>query len=1014
MKKIILLLLPIMIIANLSFIQIKADEAVTLYVNENGSDVNDGLTEDKPLATLAKAAEIVNSDHDNTEYVIYVTSDLTMDASARFYDHNVTIEGKNDVIPVVKRADSFMTNADTARSWYNPAMLEIQTVSSQASLTLKNIIFDDNFKHSGTVFAQAISGEGREDNTIYVQDAIVASNATNKCMIVLDEGAILRNFGGMSAIRATGAAEIVMKDGSVIEDTETFVRQKSNPKDKNEVGAAGAIWLQGGFLITEEGSKIQNINGRAIYVDSGNVELAGEIVDIVTNKDGMWFADSGVVMHLRNGAVATLKSTSMMDNHSISGSGTAIVVNDSCILTAEYGSVIKNYKMTGITVSGQATVDFDGEITGLEVSGGQAFNIQRDGFDVTLRENSNIHHNKTWYGTLYIQGNGVVNLYGKIVDNIGTDRAGGVAMAHNLNASTVNMYDGAEISRNYSPKTGGGLMISKGTFNMYGGTIADNIAGNEGGGIYVRNGGMFIMNGGTIENNVTAKFGGAVAYESATWGGVEPFVEINDGNIFANMMNVEISKDNDGNIVVNKENGLSNDIAISNKGNFAYNDRCLKINDSDVLGNKDIYFVTDDKTVTAVGNSEKSIWLGNAHLPIVTQLENASQQKGWSKNIASFYVNRGEQSIQLKVGNIDFDDQLPVFAVVLSGVSKDGKTNESSDIEFYNTEISGNDIYVTLPADNTDELLGREVILVQPTKDIGSVVIEGPQKVQYNGTLSEYHIAYTQTFVMSQNMAETIKQYADSSDDSNFKCIFTVEADSKLTAQFVEFTSSIFDINDVKVEGNKLTLTCKLKADWKQHLDELTTSPMELNLNGILLADDFVEGDILNTTGQVSIDTNFGDYYLPANVVDTLEVNQTGSLMISKTVKGIETDEMFKVKITLDETINGIYGDVEFKDGIAYIELADGYEFIIDNLPIGTNYKVEEVEYDKDKYVVSYENNEGIVSEDEMIEVNIFNTYSVHTPETGDTSHIYLWVAVMAVSAAAIICLFVMKKNKKM
>ena len=126
-------------------------------------------------------------------------------------------------------------------------MIEVQTHTGGegAGLTLTNIIFDDARKHEGTVFAQASSGksEGDESSKIYVQDAIIASNATVTTTITLGEGAVLQNFGGMSAVRVTDQAKLVMKSGSVIKDASSITRSKG---DAGSVGPAGAVWLQGG------------------------------------------------------------------------------------------------------------------------------------------------------------------------------------------------------------------------------------------------------------------------------------------------------------------------------------------------------------------------------------------------------------------------------------------------------------------------------------------------------------------------------------------------------------------------------------------------------------------------------------------------------------------------------------------------------------------------------------------------------------------------------------------------
>ena len=213
-----------------------------VYVSSSGNDGTGDGSADKPYATLVKA---VKEAEDGA--TVYVMSDLTMTDCARFYSKSLTITSGEGGPYTVTRDNSFTTQSDHARSWYNPAMIEVQTHTGGegAGLTLTNIIFDDARKHEGTVFAQASSGksEGDESNKIYVQDAIIASNATVPSTITLGEGAVLQNFGGMSAVRVTDQAKLVMKSGSVIKDASSITRSKG---DAGSVGPAGAVWLQGG------------------------------------------------------------------------------------------------------------------------------------------------------------------------------------------------------------------------------------------------------------------------------------------------------------------------------------------------------------------------------------------------------------------------------------------------------------------------------------------------------------------------------------------------------------------------------------------------------------------------------------------------------------------------------------------------------------------------------------------------------------------------------------------------
>ena len=272
------------------------NDAAEIYVSRTGSDEQNTSTKECPFATLTKA---VDAAADGA--TIYVMSNLTMDQCARFYDKSLKItSGKGGPFTITRSAD-FNQQKDTARSWYNPAMIEVQTTSDVgAGLTLTNIIFDDGGKHEGDVFAQAISGEGKVDNSIYVQDAIIASNATVPCTITLGEGAILRNFGGMSAVRVTEKAKLVMESGSKIEDTMVNDRVKG---DSGSVGPAGAIWVQNASVEMKADSEISNVIGRAVYADGGKVSIGGKIINIKADED-MWEKSNGTVLHLRNSAIA--------------------------------------------------------------------------------------------------------------------------------------------------------------------------------------------------------------------------------------------------------------------------------------------------------------------------------------------------------------------------------------------------------------------------------------------------------------------------------------------------------------------------------------------------------------------------------------------------------------------------------------------------------------------------------------------------------------------------------------
>ena len=845
-----------------------ADGGTAVYVSSSGSDGNGG-TQTAPYATLAKAVEAAEDGA-----TIYVMSDLAMTDCARFHSKSLTITSGEGGPYTVTRSEGFATQNDTARSWYNPAMVEVQTTGGEgAGLTLTNIIFDDAGKTSGTVFAQAVSdgsvGATSNDNLVYVQDAIIASNATVPTTITLGDGAVLRNFGGMSAVRVTDQAQLVMAEGSIIEDTTVTDRTKG--KAQGEVGPAGAIWIQGSSFTMNAGAVIRNIIGRAVYADGGTATVGGAINDIKPDRD-MWQKTNGIAIHLRNQAIGTLDSTCSIDNQNTKVGGESIICSNACDLTVYDGAVIKNATQTkGIAALGTCRVDFDGEITGL-VGNSNALNLQNGEFNVTLGKNANIHDNQTGYGTIYIQAqNGKLDIYGKINNNTASDRGGAIAMGNNFQYPTiVTMYDGAEICNNYSAQTGGGVMVSVGTFTMKGGTISNNLAKMMGGGVYVRRGGSFIMEGGTIVENTTAEYGGGIAYEAGDYNNGIPCVALNGGTITDNTMSAMIQEDSETKQMV-ASGGVSNDISVLNKDNvFSHIDRYLYISNDATIGNKAVYFQTNSKTVTPAEDS-LDIKLGNASPASVTALTTASTDKGWKSPLATFWAQRGSGA-ELTVDGLMVNNDLPVYVLTLP-VDETGAVSTGAAPKVFAAQKTGNtgEVKFTLPDVSGN---GCAVALAQPTTDFGSVVISGPTEIAKTSDAATYEVPYTVTYTMSDSLLSMLKTAP-----SGVPMTFVVELDNRLTAKTDAVGKFLYtfdgagilevDESSIAVSGNTITVVCKPVANWAAAVKDKASVVMTLSGTGVLEAANFTAGEYLNTTGHIEGTIGSLPVMIPANVCRT-------------------------------------------------------------------------------------------------------------------------------------------------
>lgn len=669
--------------------------AQDIYVSGSGSDESGNGSEAKPYATLAKAAEVVYQEPDTGKaFTIHVMSDLTAKECARFYDHAVTIVGEGEPTPTVSRGEGFATQQDTARGTYNPAMIEIQTAKAPASLTLRNIILDDGGLHVGTVFAQAVSqGEnegGTPNNSTYVQDAIIASNATKACTITLGAGTVLRNYGGMSAVRVTNQAVLKMEAGSAMEDT--MVADRTKGSAEGEVGPAGAVWTQGGTLLMEAGAEIRNMVGRAIYADGGSITIGGKIHNIKGDAD-MWQGTKGVALHLRNGAVGSMSAIGEITD--IKGSENAVFATGEAVrFTMEHGSKIHNFaNLCGVYMENSSQLYMDGEISKLSkavavsLNDGAAGEIQSKGF---------IHDNQCATAVVYLRGGSQLTIRGKINDNESTGNCAAVFVVTNGGASHATLEAGGEICGNINggKKYGAAVDLQQGacSFTMNGGKIT----GNKGplGAVQIHKGqAALIMNGGEISGNVLS--GNADA----------------DANVYLNR--------NEPKAILNA--GILQSITIAHDVSSTLANGNIYISDQFNLLGGNVKMLKDNKTLTPAPD-RLNLKLGNASAKSNAVLTAVSDSHDWTNPHATYWMQL-DGAARKTVGGLSLIEGAPqiVYAIAIP-VDENGNPETLAEIQgdafqaararIHHTKITESGIEVTIPEGHPN---GYAVALVQPT-----------------------------------------------------------------------------------------------------------------------------------------------------------------------------------------------------------------------------------------------------------------------------------------------------------
>ena len=827
-----------------------------VYVRSDGNDTTGDGSADKPYATLAKAVDAANDGA-----TVYVMSDLTMTECARFYSKSLTITSLGDATYTITRGDNFAQQQDNARSTYNPAMVEVQTTSDVgAGLTLTNIIFDDGGKKEGTVFAQAVSDDstGTADtshNTDYVQDAIIASNATVPSTITLGAGAVLRNFGGMSAVRATGEAKLVMEPGSVIEDDSAVITTRGSDADETNAakGPAGAVWLQGSDFEMKSGAEIKNVNGRAVCADGGEVTIGGTISGITGNAN-MWQATkkdgtSGTAIHLRGeNASAVLTSTSVVEN--ISGGGSAVyVTGKGNKVTTERGATIRSLtNTTGIYCTFASEAQLNGEITGL--TGSNALNLNED-TKVVLDADGSIHDNACATAVVYLRAGAEFTIRGKINNNTSTDKCAALYIVTNGNSSHATLEPGGEICSNTNggSKYGAAVELQQGScsFTMNGGTIS----GNSGpcGAVQVhKDSAKFIMNSGEVTGNTSTTGGEAGIYVEAK----TPTVELNAGKAQSVTLAANVS-------------------ASPSKGHIYISDRFD-------LESGLVDMVQDAKTVTPAADS-LDIKLGNASADSVTALTDKAAANGWSTPLTSFWAQR-DDTAALTVDGLMPTSSLPVYGLVQE-TGTDGKPTSGSAVRVYSTEITADGIRLTLPNGYAN---GCAVALAQPTTDFGSVVITTtkPELKETADLSGAYEVPYTVTYTMSDSLLSMLKTASVGIPAMSF----VVELDSRLTAKTDDSGNCLYTFDGdgilggtASVSGHTVTVTCAPLPGWKAAIAGKSSVKMVLQCTGVLAAADFTAGEYLNTSAHISGTVSDGStvtpVMIPSNVCRTKMTAQT-------------------------------------------------------------------------------------------------------------------------------------------
>ena len=816
--------------------------ASAVYVSVSGSDEEGDGTHDNPYATLAKAVEEAPDGA-----TIYVMSNLTVTECIQVGNKNVTITSVGENPYTLMRGDNFGQKADNGRSWYNPAMIEVTTTGEDSSVTLKNIILDDCGKYEGTIFTQASSAEGHGDNTQCVQDAIVTAYGLSEdsAQIILGEGTVLRNYGGMSAVRITAGASLEMEAGSVIEDTETVTDRTKGASGSN--GPVGAVWVQGTGMVMDSGAEIRNIVGCAVLVEGGTAELSGKICNIKEDAD-MWQGIRGVALHLRGGSAATIGgeisgiSSSIPNSNVIYGEDSSFTLEDDAIIQECSGTGMGYGSLIYATLNDDSyTFELYGTITECSAVDSLLYIVNTFtpvviGADALIQDNT---CNQLIYANAHNGSEVALDISGTIIENI--CRAS-VFNGQN-NGGQVVLRDGAKVNGNEI--TGEGGIFAFGANRVIimedGSEICNNTVADGALIVLPGEGNCFYMQGGTISGN-TVTNGSLFAFSSGSWQQPSVF-EIQDGTVTDNHVPHVLA------VTTMKEKvpGVSSYLLVPE----AY---------------QDVYFEQDGKTVTVDAGTK----LGNANntqnkyaVPdqavgsdprSAANLKEAAVRYGWSAPFATFWVQNANSTpvtvrMDTQADDAAFDLDKQVYVLIQETDEKGAPATDAPVQSIAATVDSDGAIHFALPG-NTN---GYAVGLTQPNTEYGTLTINAPDSIQEVLDQTSYPVNYTVAFTPSENL----KGMLGTEGDSTFT--LTIDLDDAMTVQESGVTVSGAQ-GTVSVGSGNNVLTIQLTMD--ENTGAVTvTIPAVAALEGT----DFDAAGILVTTGELTGTVGSTNVNVPSN-----------------------------------------------------------------------------------------------------------------------------------------------------
>ena len=431
-------------------------------------------------------------------------------------------------------------------------------ISNGGILTINDAEFDANYSQSnGGAIANrdggtlTINGGEYNDNEARTYGGAIYSRGD----ATINGGAFYNNVANNGGVISIAGGEFTI-NGGVIGDAYADETATSTYYSNKASASGGAIYMQGGALLTINGGTIAynyaGTNGGAIYSASSNneIEITDDVADVLISYNAA-VKDGGAIYSKGTLSITDDEDNSdgvkILDNQASNGGGVysegTLTISggqiDSNVATTNGGGIYSDGTLTmeENNVGSHASLRFNtaGSYGGgvfakgtFNMSSGQigsntaqngggvciymgTFNATGGsiGYVVGTIHRGNIATNSG--GGVYLYHGSTANLKGVAIQNNTAQNGGGVA-TDNYSTNRVTLDEGCEIANNTASSNGGGVYISSGSLYVVDAEIHDNEASSNGGAIYSNSG--FTITWAEIYNNTATNGSGGAIYIS--------------------------------------------------------------------------------------------------------------------------------------------------------------------------------------------------------------------------------------------------------------------------------------------------------------------------------------------------------------------------------------------------------------------------------------------------------------------------------------------------------------------